>query len=154
MMSGRLTDQRKSRVVLALCGVIFGLGMFLMPGPAGSSATLSLAAVIIGAAFGGCLGTFPSLCADAFGAKNIALNYGLLFSAFSVAAIAALLIYLLKIKNTLHSLSSHPPCGVLGVVGEDQVGSGSFDRGQDFHYGAFFVQPAVSCGGFDHRILT
>ena len=49
---------------------------------------LTALTLVIGICYGGYLGTFPSLCADSFGAKNMAVNYAVLFSAFSVAAIA------------------------------------------------------------------
>ena len=44
--------------------------------------------VLIGVCFGGYLGIFPSLCADSFGSTNLAVNYAVLFSGFSVAAIS------------------------------------------------------------------
>lgn len=47
-----------------------------------------IALLIIGLCFGGYLGLFPSICADFFGAKNITLNYGVLFAAFAVAGVA------------------------------------------------------------------
>ncbi|MDR0870661.1 MAG: MFS transporter, partial [Planctomycetaceae bacterium] len=43
--------------------------------------------IVIGLTYGGYLGLFPSFCADAFGAKNMALNYAVLFIAFSIAAL-------------------------------------------------------------------
>lgn len=67
--------------------LITAIFMFLMPSLAKDNSTLILSVVLIGLCFGGYLGTFPSLCADAFGGKNMTVNYGLLFSAFAVAAI-------------------------------------------------------------------
>ncbi|MCG8538409.1 MAG: OFA family MFS transporter [Clostridia bacterium] len=41
----------------------------------------------IALSFGGFLGIFPSITADNFGAKNLGINYGVLFTAFGVAAV-------------------------------------------------------------------
>ena len=68
--------------------VITGLTMFFLPELALSRGTLLFGALLVGACFGGYLGIFPSLTADYFGVKNLTVNYALLFSAFSVAAIA------------------------------------------------------------------
>lgn len=72
---------------LAAMFLITAVIMFLMPMLTTGTATLILGAVLIGACYGGYLGTFPSACAESFGSKCMAVNYALLFSAFSVAAI-------------------------------------------------------------------
>ncbi|MCL2560230.1 MAG: OFA family MFS transporter [Turicibacter sp.] len=41
----------------------------------------------IGFCFGGFLGVFPSITAENFGTANLGLNYGILFTAFGVAAV-------------------------------------------------------------------
>lgn len=67
---------------------VTAVAMFLLPELAKAKTTLLIDGMIVGACFGGYLGTFPSVCADYFGTKNLTVNYALLFSAFSVAAIA------------------------------------------------------------------
>src|SRR5579864_382298 len=47
-------------------------------------------------------------------------------------------------------LGFEPAGGVLGVVGEDDVGSGALDGGEDFEGDALFVDPAIAGGGFYH----
>ena len=42
--------------------------------------------VVIGLCFGGVTGTFPSITADAFGAKNLGMNYGVISTGYGVAA--------------------------------------------------------------------
>jgi len=42
--------------------------------------------MLIGLCYGGIMGIFPSITADAFGAKNLGMNYGIIFTAFGVAA--------------------------------------------------------------------
>lgn len=70
----------------AMCGITAVI-MFLLPSLAVHRAGLIVAYLLIGLCYGGCLGTFPSLCADSFGTKDVAINYALLFTAFSVAGI-------------------------------------------------------------------
>jgi OFA family oxalate/formate antiporter-like MFS transporter len=41
----------------------------------------------IGLCFGGVMGIFPSITADAFGAKNLGMNYGIIFTAWGAAGI-------------------------------------------------------------------
>jgi OFA family oxalate/formate antiporter-like MFS transporter len=73
---------------LSLMFLITAVTVFLMPGFAAQKHSLLVAGVVLGACYGGYLGIFPTLCADSFGSKNMALNYALLFFAFAVAAIA------------------------------------------------------------------
>lgn len=58
------------------------------PGLAKSPASLAVALCLIGFCFGGYLGTFPALCAEAFGIRNAAVNYAVLFFSFSVGAVS------------------------------------------------------------------
>jgi OFA family oxalate/formate antiporter-like MFS transporter len=62
--------------------------MFALPLMALEHQSLLVAVLIVSACYGGYLGIFPSVCADYFGLKNLTVNYALLFSAFSIAAIA------------------------------------------------------------------
>jgi len=43
--------------------------------------------MVIGLCFGGVMGIFPSITADAFGAKNLGMNYGIIFTAWGVAGV-------------------------------------------------------------------
>ena len=47
-----------------------------------------------------------------------------------------------------------PSGGVLGVVGDDDVGAGAADRGQGLEHGGALVEPAGGRGGLDHRVLA
>ena len=44
------------------------------------------ALVSVGFCFGGLMGIFPSITADMFGAKNLGMNYAIMFTAFAAAA--------------------------------------------------------------------
>ena len=84
---GFVSDKIGRLMSLILMFLITAVAMFMMPSMAKDQSTLIVTVLFIGLCYGGYLGIFPSLCADAFGGKNMAVNYGLLFSAFSVAAI-------------------------------------------------------------------
>ncbi len=84
---GFVSDKIGRLMSLILMFLITAAAMFMMPSMAKDQSTLIVTVLFIGLCYGGYLGIFPSLCADAFGGKNMAVNYGLLFSAFSVAAI-------------------------------------------------------------------
>ena len=62
--------------------------MFMLPTLALAHQTLLIAVLAVSACYGGYLGIFPSVCADYFGSKNLTVNYAVLFSAFSIAAVA------------------------------------------------------------------
>jgi MFS transporter, OFA family, oxalate/formate antiporter len=85
---GSISDRIGRLLSLALMFVLTSAAMFLLPTFVVERSTFVPLAIVLGACFGGYLGTFPSICADAFGVKNMAVNYGVLFSAFSVAAVA------------------------------------------------------------------
>jgi MFS transporter, OFA family, oxalate/formate antiporter len=42
--------------------------------------------VVVGLCFGGFMGIYPSITADTFGPKNLGMNYGVMFTAFGIAA--------------------------------------------------------------------
>jgi OFA family oxalate/formate antiporter-like MFS transporter len=84
---GAISDWTGRQWALVLMFLITAVTMFLIPSLSGVKSSLVLGAVLIGACFGGYLGIFPPICADSFGAKNMMVNYALLFSGFAVAAI-------------------------------------------------------------------
>ena len=49
--------------------------------------SILLTAVVVGINFGGIISIFPSLTEEKFGAKNLGLNYALLFTAYGIAGI-------------------------------------------------------------------
>lgn len=85
---GFVSDKIGRLSSLMVMFALTALTMFILPELAREKNSLLLGGMIIGACFGGYLGTFPSVCADYFGTRNLTVNYALLFAAFSVAAIA------------------------------------------------------------------
>lgn len=84
---GGISDRIGRFEALALMFLITGVVMFLFTTLACIPASLIVAIVLTGLCYGGYLGTFPSICSDAFGSANSAVNYSFLFSAFSLAGI-------------------------------------------------------------------
>jgi len=75
---GRMLTLTATYIVSAAC--LLALSIF---------SSLSIVVIAIGGialCFGGYLGIMPSICADNFGAKHIGINYGILFTAYGLAA--------------------------------------------------------------------
>lgn len=84
---GGVSDKIGRIEALGLMFLITTIVMFALPWVADQIVSLTLAFVLVGLCYGGYLGIFPSISADNFGSKNITVNYGLLFSAFSLAGV-------------------------------------------------------------------
>lgn len=84
---GAVSDRIGRLNALTAMLVVSGLAMLAMPHIALTSHGLWIGYALIGLCYGGTLGTFPSVCADRFGSRNIEVNYALLFVAFGLAGI-------------------------------------------------------------------
>ena len=65
--------------------VLGGIAMLVLPAISGLFAFV-MVLIVVGLCFGGFMGIFPSITADAFGPKNLGMNYGVMFTAFGFAA--------------------------------------------------------------------
>ena len=84
---GAVSDRIGRFQALALMFLITAAVMFSFSALGAVWIGLVVAIALVGLCYGGYLGIFPSLCADAFGSRNLMVNYGILFSGFSVAGI-------------------------------------------------------------------
>lgn len=84
---GGVSDRIGRLRTLALMFAITTIVMLLLPQLAVGRIGLVVGFLLVGLCYGGYVGTFPSLCADAFGGRNLAANYALLFVAFGVAGV-------------------------------------------------------------------
>lgn len=105
LLWGAISDRIGRLNALAGMFVLTGLAMLLLSRLAESGLGLVVGLVAVAMCYGGNLGTFPSLCADAFGSANMAVNYALLFAAFSMAALAGPRVGALLLERT-HDYSS------------------------------------------------
>jgi len=60
--------------------------MLLLLSNADSYLLLVISIMGVGLSFGGFLGIFPSITADNFGPQHLGINYGVMFTAFGLAA--------------------------------------------------------------------
>jgi MFS family permease len=85
---GFISDKIGRLPALAIMFVLTAIALAILPRLQNPNALFVGATLLVGLCYGGYLGIFPSLCADAFGARNLTVNYAVLFSSFSLAAIA------------------------------------------------------------------
>lgn len=89
--SGRLfwgtVSDKIGRYVALVCMYVISSGMLILLANASNYTMFILATCGIALSFGGFMGIFPSITADNFGPKNLGVNYGVIFTAFGLAAI-------------------------------------------------------------------
>lgn len=82
---GAVSDRIGQYSTLIIMFIISGLAMIAM-NTLGSFLIFVVIISAIAACFGGFFAIFPSITADLFGAKNLSMNYGILFTSYGVAA--------------------------------------------------------------------
>ncbi len=82
---GWVSDKMGPYPTLAIMFILSALMMSTLK-YAGSFVPFVAVISIIAACFGGFFAIFPSITADLFGAKNLSMNYGILFTSYGVAA--------------------------------------------------------------------
>ncbi|MGL4594840.1 MAG: OFA family MFS transporter [Thermoguttaceae bacterium] len=90
---GTISDYLGRGPTLLVMFFCSALAMFLLPPAATTPTLLFVVILVVGTTYGGYLGLFPSFCADAFGPKNMSMNYAILFIGFASAAIVGPKIY-------------------------------------------------------------
>ena len=84
---GTISDKIGYKLSLVIMCATQGVVMLLFYLMGGTQVLLYLAAMLIGFNFGGNFALFPLATADMFGAKNLGLNYGWVFTAYGVGGI-------------------------------------------------------------------
>jgi OFA family oxalate/formate antiporter-like MFS transporter len=99
--------------IFLICGITM-LSLKLLTG-----VMILVGVSIVGFCFGGFLAVYPSLSADFFGTKNLGMNYGTVFMAYGLGAVAGPMLYDLMKSPIPGQLSSTPLMisGVLCLVG-------------------------------------
>lgn len=80
---GMISDMIGRMPSLVIIYVILGCAMFWL---ASSSYAVVVPLLLVGMCFGGFMGMLASLTADAFGSKHLAVNFGVMFLPFGLAA--------------------------------------------------------------------
>jgi OFA family oxalate/formate antiporter-like MFS transporter len=84
---GMVADKIGYKLSLVIMCAVQGVVMLLFFLMGGAPVLLYLAATLIGFNFGGNFALFPLATSDMFGAKNLGLNYGWVFTAYGVGGI-------------------------------------------------------------------
>jgi len=84
---GSISDKAGHRATLTLMFMLQGVTMLVFYWMVGNKYLLYLGAAVIGFNFGGSFSLFPTSTADLFGARNMARNYGWIFTAHGVGGI-------------------------------------------------------------------
>ena len=78
------------RTISFVAMFIFQAMMMLLLAGMKTELTLAVATSIIGFNYGGCFALFPSATADLFGAKNLGVNYGWVFTSYGIAGVVGI----------------------------------------------------------------
>lgn len=84
---GTISDRIGRKTALVVMCALQGVVMLLFHWMGGNQYLLCLGATLIGFNFGGNFSLFPTMTADLFGAKNVGLNYGWVFTAYGLGGI-------------------------------------------------------------------
>ena len=100
---------------------MFGITALLMLGmtQVGADGILLYTILLMGVVlcFGGFMGCYPSITAEAFGSKNLGMNYGVIFTAYGVAGVGGPILAA-RLKETTGSYSmAFIIFGVLSILG-------------------------------------
>jgi OFA family oxalate/formate antiporter-like MFS transporter len=83
--SGGAVSDKIGRQDVLLCGCIGAAARRFSLAKASAVLGFALAMTGIGVSFGGVMGVFPSIVTEQFGARHFGLNYGIMFTAYSIA---------------------------------------------------------------------
>ena len=86
MIMGTLSDAIGRYPTLMICLAGSTMDMLLMT-HSHNFAIYLISIVLVGITFGGVLATYPSIISDSFGSKNMGINYGIVFTAYGIAAV-------------------------------------------------------------------
>jgi OFA family oxalate/formate antiporter-like MFS transporter len=84
-ISDRIGRERAMMAMFAFQAVVMFALRAVNPQPETAAAIVLMG--LIGLNFGGCFAVFPSATADAFGTKNMGINYGLVFTSYGIAGV-------------------------------------------------------------------
>ena len=100
LVAGTLSD-KLGRIGVLMFGLIFAaLGLIvLMNSGQGDYVLFYCGCILIGISFGTFMSIYPGFTADRFGAKHAGVNYGIMFSGFSVAGLMGPIIMQQMIAN-------------------------------------------------------
>jgi len=107
--SDKLGRTRTLLAIFLICGITM-LSLKMLTG-----VMILVGVSLVGFCFGGFLAVYPSLSADFFGTKNLGMNYGTIFMAYGLGAVAGPMLYDLM-KSPVPGQLSATPLMISGVL--------------------------------------
>ena len=115
MIMGSLSDYMGRYKILIICLTVSTLDMLLLAN-SNSFAAFMVAIILVGITFGGVLSVFPTVVSDVFGMKHMGINYGILFTAYGVAAIVGPMAAAVLSSTTGSYVSAFVLAGVFSLI--------------------------------------
>lgn len=107
--SDKLGRTRTLLAIFLICGITM-LSLKMLTG-----VMILVGVSLVGFCFGGFLAVYPSLSADFFGTKNLGMNYGTIFMAYGLGAVAGPMLYDLM-KSPVPGQLSAAPLMISGIL--------------------------------------
>ena len=119
---GKISDNIGRKNALIAMFIFQGIMMTLFFFTTGNPIFFYIAAALIGFNFGGNFALFPAATADSFGAENVGLNYGFVFTSYAVGGIVGptLLAGIIQDASLSFSYAFYPAaamCFIAAIIG-------------------------------------
>lgn len=113
ILCGGLSDKlgRINMLTGVFIAAVAALLMIYISGGSGSVVMFVIGVCLIGLCYGAFMGVYPGFTSDQFGVKNSSLNYGIMFSGFSVAGFAGPMI----MQAAYNSQGSYRPAFLIAI---------------------------------------
>ncbi len=113
---GSISDKIGPKIALVMMCAFQSLIMLSLYWMAGSTVLLYIVATLIGFNFGGNFSLFPTMTADLFGAKNVGVNYGWVFTAYGMGGIVGPILAGVVRDNGLNWLVAFVVCSIACLI--------------------------------------
>lgn len=113
---GTLSDKFGRPAILAVLFVTLAGAMMILAAPV-SSWIFLIALLLVGCAYGGLMGMISSLTSDAFGLKNLGVNFGIMFVTVGISSIAGPVTAATIMTTTGSFSAAFLLAGILSIAG-------------------------------------
>jgi len=113
---GQISDKITRRKAIILMCIFQGIMMLAFFYTTQNPYMFYVAAALIGFNFGGNFALFPAATADSFGAENVGMNYGYVFTSYGVGGIAGPILAGFVTDNNMPFTSAFIPAAILCFI--------------------------------------